>query len=711
MAGQLPIKFQEHLQLQNIGINAANIGFSSLTMESDNFICVREKVNDTAFVIIIDMTNVKNSIKRPITADSAIMNPASKIIAFKAGKILQIFNIELRSRMKTYSMTEDCIFWKWVSVNTIGIVTETSVYHWSMEGDSQPVKMFDRHQSLQGCQIINYRTDASLQWLLVIGIQAQEGRVVGRMQLYSIERKVSQPIEGHAAAFTQFKLEGNKKSSTLLSYAVRGPQGGKLHIIEIGTSVSDNKPFEKKAIDVEFPTEAPNDFPVAMQTSSKHGVIYLITKYGYVHMFDIETGSLIYTNRISADTMFVTAPYQPTSGIIAVNRKGQVLSVSVDEENIVSYIQNILVNDELAYKMAARCKLPGADQLFLARFAQLFQSGNYSEAAKIAATAPRGILRTQQTIQQFQTVPPQPNQPSPLLQYFSILLESNKLNKEESIELCKPVVIQGKKQLIEKWLKEDKLECSELLGDLVKVIDPTLALSVYLRGNVPMKVIQCFAETGQYQKLILYAKKVSYQPDYIYLLRNLMRINPEQGVQFAQLLVQAEEPLVDLTQIVDVFLEANLIQQATAFLLDVLKNNREDQGDLQTRLLEMNLMQAPQAADAILGNNMFTHYDRAHIASLCEKAGLLQRALEHYIDLYDIKRVVVHTHLLNPEWLVNYFGRLSVDDSFECLKAMLQANIQQNSQVVVQIATKYHEQLGTQKLSELFNSSTGCWWV
>jgi len=46
---------------------------------------------------------------------------------------------------------------------------------------------------------------------------------------------------------------------------------------------------------------------------------------------------------------------------------------------------------------------------------------------------------------------------------------------------------------------------------------------------------------------------------------------------------------------------------------------------------------------------MFTHYDRAHIAQLCEKAGLLQRALEHYTDLYDIKRAVVHTHLLNPE--------------------------------------------------------------
>lgn len=52
------------------------------------------------------------------------------------------------------------------------------------------------------------------------------------------------------------------------------------------------------------------------------------------------------------------------------------------------------------------------------------------------------------------------------------------------------------------------MECSEELGDLVKASDPTLALSVYLRANVPNKVIQCFAETGQFQKIVLYAKKV-----------------------------------------------------------------------------------------------------------------------------------------------------------------------------------------------------------
>lgn len=138
---------------------------------------------------------------------------------------------------------------------------------------------------------------------------------------------------------------------------------------------------------------------------------------------------------------------------------------------------------------------------------------------------------------------------------------------------------------------------------------------------------------------------------------------------------------------------------------------------------------------------MFTNYDRAHIAQLCEKAGLLQRALEHYTDLYDIKRAVVHTHLLNPEvgftfiviscvyiiyffiglvnrlfscdlqcvrspfqWLVNFFGSLSVEDSLECLRAMLSANIRQNLQICVQVASKYHEQLTTQSLTELFES-------
>jgi hypothetical protein len=67
----------------------------------------------------------------------------------------------------------------------------------------------------------------------------------------------------------------------------------------------------------------------------------------------------------------------------------------------------------------------------------------------------------------------------------------------------------------------------------------------------------------------------------------------------------------------------------------------------------------------------------------------LKRVMSYYYvmfsDLYDIKRAVVHTHLLNAEWLVTFFGTLSVEDSLECIKAMLTANIRQNLQVCIQV--------------------------
>jgi clathrin heavy chain len=73
-----------------------------------------------------------------------------------------------------------------------------------------------------------------------------------------------------------------------------------------------------------FPPEAAADFPVAMQVSKKYDIIFLVTKFGFIHLYDLETGTCIYMNRISGDTIFVTTDLDSTGGIIGVNRKGQV---------------------------------------------------------------------------------------------------------------------------------------------------------------------------------------------------------------------------------------------------------------------------------------------------------------------------------------------------------------------------------------------------
>ncbi|KAG1737352.1 armadillo-type protein [Suillus occidentalis] len=281
---------------------------------------------------------------------------------------------------------------------------------------------------------------------------------------------------------------------------------------------------------------------------------------------------------------------------------------------------------ELAFELASRANLPGADDLYIKQYQQLFSSGQYNEATKVAANSPRGILQTAQVIESFKQAPAPPGGLSPILQYFGILLEKGELDHFESLELARPVLQQGWKQLLKKWLKENKLTCSEELGDIVRLHDMTLALSVYLRPNVPNKVITCFAETGQTEKIVLSLKKVGYTPDYISLLQHVVRTSPEKGAEFASQLVNDENgPFMDMERVVDIFMSQNMIQPATSFLLDALKDNKPEQGHLQTLLLEMNLVHAPQVADAILGNKMFTNYDRPRIANLCEKANLLQR--------------------------------------------------------------------------------------
>ena len=63
--------------------------------------------------------------------------------------------------------------------------------------------------------------------------------------------------------------------------------------------------------------------------------------------------------------------------------------MSVEEDNIIQYITNTLQNPDLALRIASRNNLPGAEDLFVRKFNQVFQGGQYSEAAKVAAQAPK----------------------------------------------------------------------------------------------------------------------------------------------------------------------------------------------------------------------------------------------------------------------------------------------------------------------------------
>eukprot|EP01006_Ploeotia_vitrea_P027592 TRINITY_DN60369_c0_g1_i1.p1 TRINITY_DN60369_c0_g1~~TRINITY_DN60369_c0_g1_i1.p1 ORF type:complete len:1280 (-),score=86.00 TRINITY_DN60369_c0_g1_i1:31-3870(-) len=235
--------------------------------------------------------------------------------------------------------------------------------------------------------------------------------------------------------------------------------------------------------------------------------------------------------------------------------------------------------------------------------------------------------------------------------------------------------------------------------------DQNIALSIYLRATKPCpeKVINCLMQRGEFEKIVAYAAKVNYRVDYPYMLQQVVRSNPTAALELAKMLNNSPNGrLMEPNTVFEIFMSCNLVREATAYLLEALKDNLKEEGFLQTKVLEINLLGGnPQVADAILANTMFTHYDKAYVSKLCEQAGLVQRALEHYTDVADVKRVMQNAANMAPEFILSFFGTLSQESSLEVLHEMLSRNMRQNLSIVVQICTKYSDPLGPENLIKL----------
>ena len=661
---------------------------------------------------MVDLRSGAQVNRRPIQAEAACMNPEQNIIALRSGTTIQIFNLDTKAKLKSHSSPEPIVFWKWVNATTLGMVSATSVYHYSISGQDGPTKMFDRHATLgANTQIINYRVSPDGKWCILGGISAgQGGNVNGNMQLYNVERKLSQPLEGHAAGFATINIRGRADPAMLLVFhekkASNPAEPPKLFIKEIGRDPSKGPPHQVGPTPIPLPAEAVADFPVSLAIDSKDELCFLLTKMGYVYMFDLHSGKVMYRAKVTNETVFTTCAQDSTGAIFGITvRRGSVLRIQLNSQHVVPYITTTLRDTQLALQIAGRLNLPGAENLFAAEFERLISTGQVAEAAKVVA-ASGNALRTPATIARFQQIPAEPNAVPPVLQYFSTLLESGRLNEQESIEVAKPVLQQRRLPLMEKWLKDDKLQCSESLGDLIMPHDVGMALSVYLRAEVHAKAIQCFVQRGEYDKIVPYSTSVGFKMDYSSMLSQLLFNNPQGALDLAKGLVSAEGgPLIDIQQTAEAFLSSNRIQETTAFLLEALKDNKQEHAYLQTKLLEINLIGgAPQVADAIMQQGLLTHYDRPHVAKLCERAGMWQRAAEHYSDITDIKRVFKNSHQMSSEFVVNFFGQLNREQSIALLKDMMGKG-PQNMQVCVEIAKKYHEELGSESLIEVFEQN------
>lgn len=718
MQGGQPITLGQQCKLQDLGINDASLSFANLGLESDRYVCVKDQdASGQPQVVVIDM-HANNAVDRKtMKAEASIMNPVDNIIALRAknegADFIQVYNLDSKAKLGVYTAQEAIVFWTWTSNTQLAFVTSTSVYHWNVvsQPDSQPEKIFDRAEKLAAAdtQIVGYSVEPAGAWCLLSGISKGASNTIdGHLQLYSIERRQQQLLEGHGGCFGKVQVGDKEPEATIFACAQRakGQTATKLICTDIGKerSAAGFGAF-KVTKDVATPPEDPDDFALGMHISNKFGVIFKITKKGYAYMFDAASAELLFRARVSKEAVIKTCKSAKNGGALYITRTGEVCSVTVNESTLVQYVMNLQHIEnrrDIAFGLAGRFRLPGAGDLFRGQFQQAFQSGDLTAAAQAAAKAPE--LRSPDTINKFKNAPTQAGQKPPLLQYFSILLEYGKLNQLESVELTQLVLQQGREDLVKKWMEEDKLECSEQLGDVVKARSPDMAKSIYYKGGCHQKTIQCFMETGEFDKIQAYVKRVNFTADYSVLLRNMVIMNGEQACNFAKNLLDNNPPLIDINQIVDVFTSQSKLQETTSVLLHYLRENKPEHAKLQTDLLKWNLQQAPQQAEAIFQMDLFTYYDKPTIAQLCEKQGLWQRALQNYTDIQDVRRVLTYAPTMNPQFLVDYATKLAPNVCMEIMTDLMK-NRHQNVQVVVQVAIKSWSAIGAMEIINMFEAA------
>jgi clathrin heavy chain len=49
--------------------------------------------------------------------------------------MMQIFDTSEKCKIKSHEMKEEIKYWTWISTETIGIITEKAVYHWTVSGN------------------------------------------------------------------------------------------------------------------------------------------------------------------------------------------------------------------------------------------------------------------------------------------------------------------------------------------------------------------------------------------------------------------------------------------------------------------------------------------------------------------------------------------------------------------------------------------------
>ncbi|KRY12642.1 Clathrin heavy chain 2 [Trichinella patagoniensis] len=388
-----PIKIQIFGKHKNLGIDASKIDCSTVSLQSDKYVCFREQTDRFTHIYVVygEKYSAVCRLKNLTSCEFAVMNPSLQLIAILDDENLEVWDLQTETPKRYFDTTNHpIIFYKWIDINSILILT---------------------HQRM----LISWN----------IGENYESMKLSSMMLLYNVHQQKTEVYSAVTACFLHFKPNANAKPCTLLCFVGRDSfYGWMIHIENLSKHGCS---FVKKAISFSFSQRRRDDFPVAMQANDKYGILFVITSHGYLHVFDVNDSICLYEGMFTSFPVVLLTAYKD-SGIVCVNEMGCIVTAVIDEEEIISCLSISLKNKSAVMKFARRCNLPGAEGLFSWEFWDLCNNGEYYRAAELAAIIHMDTLATARIIEYLHSVKLGKKEPNPVFLYFKRRLENGPLN-------------------------------------------------------------------------------------------------------------------------------------------------------------------------------------------------------------------------------------------------------------------------------------------
>lgn len=204
-----------------------------------------------------------------------------------------MFNLDLKTRIKSLELNEHFMFWKWLNSTTIAYITTKAIYHWSIDPNSAPVKQCDvlAEDFHSRTKILNYDASKDGKFLFLQGIEKNPNtnKMEGILRLYSKEKQQYRPkMNGHGASFAYLNIDDRDATLFCCVLVINGQK----HLIVAECGNINPKTIFKVRAKVGWENDE-NDFVVSMIASELFSCLYAVTQRGVFLVFDIQTAKCI----------------------------------------------------------------------------------------------------------------------------------------------------------------------------------------------------------------------------------------------------------------------------------------------------------------------------------------------------------------------------------------------------------------------------------